>query len=937
MFRVLHSSAGAGKTHALVKHFLVLALSEEDPAAYTRILALTFTNKAAGELRERILHYLEGLSKDDALSGALQDVQGTVLRETGLTPTGLRQRASDVLTHMLHHWSQLAVSTIDAFTRRVVMPFARDLRLDHDLRMTTEEEHYRAKAVDLLLEEAGTDHALTALLVAACEQLLEEERSWRPDQPLLDLSKQLGREDALEHLAALRDIGHERFIAVQHRLRQRTAAFRERMQALGRRGLAAIANAGLTAQDLTYGKAGPAGFLRKLADFDTWVDLNRNAVKALDTDKWASNSAKGATLDAVNSIAPVLRASIGGAVDALEEMRTNALAAAVLRDLMPTAALQALEQRLDRLKGEEGVAFFSDLTRKVAAIVQEEPAPFLYERLGEKYRHFLIDEFQDTSMLQWHALLPLLENALSTGGSALLVGDAKQAIYRWRNGEVRQFIRLPGIFNKEKLSFGEERERTLLRAHVGIEPLAANHRSAHGVITTNNGLFAALREELPEDLRAVYHRHEQEHRRTDEGYVELTCFDTLEAGEDVPRAELSWCERVVQDALEDGFRPGDIAVLTRSNQQGRSVAAHLIAKGYDVVSPDGLSLGSDGGANAVIAVLAWTLRPDDQRAAVAAQHVSVLTASTDAVDPFQEHATPHAWMRAWARAHPLVTARSPLLPLVTRIMHALALDPATDAFAMGLLNEAHAFIRSNGDDAAAFLEHWQRTASRRSIPGTSGSGTIQVMTIHKSKGLQFPVVLVPFTNMSSRGPMKDSLWIESCAVAEDLPACWCGPPHRWTRSCRRSRRNCGCAPWMNWTCCTWPSRGRNSACTPVSMERARIACPRDCARTSNSIPAGRPPWAHAGRHWCVLSRRGTCDRSGPPRSVRHATSPSAAMRPKNGIPPIPIPTARMAARSMRSWRVYAPSKTSIAPCMWKARRTPFQRMNANVCAWPSDR
>ncbi|HEX2615977.1 MAG TPA: UvrD-helicase domain-containing protein, partial [Flavobacteriales bacterium] len=767
---MLHSSAGAGKTHALVRHFLVLALSEEDPGAYTRILALTFTNKAAGELRERVVHYLEGLSKGGPLSGALQDVEATVRNEVGITAAEVRQRAADVLTHMLHHWSQLAVSTIDAFTRRVVMPFARDLRLDHDLRMTTEEEHYRAKAVDLLLEEAGTDHALTQLLVATCEQLLEEERSWRPDKPLLDLSKQLGRENALEHLAALRGIAHEHFIAVNQQLQQRVTAFREQMRTLGRQGLEAVAQAGLREQDLAYGKAGPSGFLRKLAEFDRWVDVNRNAEKALLNDKWAAGSAKGATLAAIEGIAPVLRTSIGGALDAREAMRTNAVAAAVLRDLMPTATLQALEQRLEQLKSDEGVAFFSDLTRKVAAIVQEEPAPFLYERLGEKYHHFLIDEFQDTSLLQWHALLPLLENALSTGGSALLVGDAKQAIYRWRNGEVRQFILLPELYGKEKLTYGEEREQALLRAYASIEPLAANHRSAHGVITTNNLLFAALREDLPEDLRAVYHRHEQEHRRSDEGYVEITCFDAEEQDEDAPRAELAWCERVVREALADGFRAGDIAVLTRSNQQGRSVAGHLIAQGHTVSSPDGLALGTDPGVQAVIALLAWTHRQDDQRAAIAAQRMAALHAPNEEVDPFTEEATPQALLRTWSRAHPLIAARSPLLPLVSRIVRALALDPARDAFVMGLMQEVHAFVRTDGDDVPSFLEHWQRAASKRSVPGSAGSGTIQVMTIHKSKGLQFPVVLVPFTNMASRGSQKDPLWIAPGPLAEDLPS-----------------------------------------------------------------------------------------------------------------------------------------------------------------------
>ncbi|HRH39672.1 MAG TPA: UvrD-helicase domain-containing protein, partial [Flavobacteriales bacterium] len=184
MFQVLHSSAGAGKTHALVKHYLKLALATDDEAAYSRILALTFTNKAAGEMRERIMKYLESLAGNGELTVALSDVRDALIEDVGVSSATVRERAGKMLTHILHHWPQFAVSTIDAFTRRVVMPFARDLRLDSELRMTTEEQDYRDMAVDRLLEEAGSDAPLTDLLIAICEDLVESERDWRADKPL---------------------------------------------------------------------------------------------------------------------------------------------------------------------------------------------------------------------------------------------------------------------------------------------------------------------------------------------------------------------------------------------------------------------------------------------------------------------------------------------------------------------------------------------------------------------------------------------------------------------------------------------------------------------------------------------------------------------------------------------------------------------------------
>lgn len=769
MFTVLHSSAGAGKTHALVKHYLLLALRGPDPSAYAHILALTFTNKAAAEMRERVLVYLEALASEATLEGAKADVRDSVIREAGITAEELQHRAGAMLSHMLHHWSQVAISTIDAFTRRVVKPFARDLRLDHELRMTTEEAYYRAKAVDLLLEEAGREPALTQVLATTCEQLLEEERSWRPDRPLLELSAQLTKENALEHLATLREMDSAQFIAMHKHLRERIRSFRDRMQKLGRDACVAIQRAGLTEEDLAYKKNGFIGYLRKLSEFDAWLDPSGNVAKTLSSDKWYSGSATLSTKDAIEGLAPMLRNTLEE-VDALRgtEMREHAIAVAVMRDLMATASLNSIDQRLEELKREEAVSFFSDLTRKVMQVVQDEPAPFLYERLGEKYGHFLIDEFQDTSLMQWHALLPLVVNALSTGGSVLLVGDAKQAIYRWRNGEARQFVELPRIFRKEQLKDGDGFEAALLRAYMPVEPLARNHRSARSIIAFNNEVTERLKQELDEEERKVYHRHEQTMVREEEGYVEVSCYEK-DADAEVG-APWALMVKAVEECLADGFNLGDIAVLVRTKKQGGTASRHLAERGWGVVSPDGLTLGGNPAACAVVGVLAWLQRPSDENAACAAQSIATLLAEADAVDPFSKGTKPQEVLRRWRSSHPLISARLPLVSLICRIAEALGHDPATDAFIMGLVNEANAFSKVGGDDLPGFLEHWDRIASSRSIGGTPGSDAIQVMTVHKAKGLQFPVVIIPEAGRTSRGGAGERVWIATDPALKGPPS-----------------------------------------------------------------------------------------------------------------------------------------------------------------------
>jgi len=758
MFKVLHSSAGAGKTHALVKHYLLIALQDTDPSAYSHVLALTFTNKAAAEMRERVLAYLEALAGSADLNGAKADVRDSIMHTADITATELHRRAKAMLTHMLHHWSQVAISTIDSFTRRVVMPFARDLQLDQELRMTTEEHYYRAKAVDLLLEEAGAEPALTKVLVATCEQLLEDERSWRPDKPLLDLSVQLTRENALEHLATLREMDSEKFLDLYRTLRRRTDAFRDRMRNLGARACDALQRAGLTDKDLAYAGNGYISYLRKLRAFEDWIELGKNVSKTLANDTWHSGSASPSAIEAINSLVPMLRSTIEEVEGTRDtDMRDHLLAKAILHDLLATATLNSIDQRLEGLKHEEGISFFSDLTRKVMAIVQSEPAPFLYERLGEKYQHFLIDEFQDTSLMQWHALLPLVENALSTGGFVLLVGDAKQAIYRWRNGEARQFIRFPEVFRKEMLVRGEAYESALRRAAADMPPLASNRRSARSIIHFNNAVAGILKLELEAEDQQVYEAHEQLAVREEEGYVEVGCYGKGAEGEVAPPWALM--VQAVNDSLADGYHPGEIAVLVRTKAQGAKASDHLTAQGWEVVSPDGLTLGANLAACTVVRILAWLHQPSDENAAPAAQSIAALGTAEATVDPFAGGSGPREFMRNWRSRHPRINARLSLVTLVCRIGEALQRHPASDAFIMELVNEAHAFAKVNGDDLPGFLAYWERIASGRSVTGTPGLGAIQVMTVHKAKGLQFPVVIVPEAGKLSRGGNGERIWI----------------------------------------------------------------------------------------------------------------------------------------------------------------------------------
>lgn len=777
MFKVLHSSAGAGKTHALVKEYLTFCLDSDDHGAYRQVLALTFTNKAAAEMKERMVQNLEHLASGAPSAGSQLDLEQHLVNKTGLNKAQLSQRAQAVLGHMLHNWSDVAISTIDAFTRRVVRPFARDLRLDHDLRMTTEQTYYRERAVQALIDAAGSDERITAILTQACLQLLHEERSWDPSKPLLDLSHELLKESSIAPLQRLRSFSVDELAPLIDRLNRSAVLFRQQVRNIGRDALRLFDEHHITEADVAHGKGGILGYFRKLARFaDAWDAPGTQALKPLETGKWHSGKASSSAIAALDGIADRLTALFQQA----EELRTSGLRdhlvqRAVVRELLPAFALHELDAKLEALKAEDGVTFFSDLTRRVAEVVKNEPVPFIYERLGERYKHFLIDEFQDTSLLQWNALLPLIENALANGGSTLLVGDAKQAIYRWRNGEVRLFVELPKVFGRDANDETErQREATLELHYTKGDRLAHNRRSAQRIIAFNNALHGALALQLPEGLRKVYNEHDQRTSHAEQGLVHIEPAEAGLRGEALQQTILDRTLHWVNETIAAGFSPGDIAVLVRSKRTGRTIARHLLENGHAVVSPDGLQLAADPAVQLLIELLrflhtgeeAAAVRALQWRAIVLAEHAEAGT-----TQPFDAHdslPSPIAELRRLLVRHGDPRLRTTIAALVAQLARIHGIKPAEDATVLTLLDEVHTWTTEHAQDIGGFLEHWERSGGERSSAAPDQGQAVQVMTVHKSKGLQFPVVIVPDARMAGTGNHGELFWIDPGTAVPEL-------------------------------------------------------------------------------------------------------------------------------------------------------------------------
>ncbi|GAA4385279.1 UvrD-helicase domain-containing protein [Hymenobacter koreensis] len=532
-FRIYSASAGSGKTYQLTKEYLRLALGSDEPDYYKTVLAITFTNAAAAEMKERIVGALRGFAnpgtdtKAEALLAELAEEMATdgllprVLDTPEQRQNLLRTRAARTFRLVLYHYADFAVSTIDSFVQRVVQAFTRELGLPAAFEVELDDESVLHAAVALLLDKVNRgqeNQILTRTLQEYALSKAEEGRSWNtlPDE-LMRFGKFLLNESVHEAVAQLQQMELKEFRVLHRTLKQKREELDALVKGIADRALAALDEHGVTPDLLAGGERGVythfKNWHRWLEDGDT---PTATAQKVAESGVWSSTTGKKEPHKSrVEAVQPMLQE----AFEELTLVRLRFLSQYILIEgLLPhlfhVSLLSELSKAVQQVSQERNVVLIGEFNRRLASIVLREPVPFLYERLGERYQHLLIDEFQDTSELQWNNLLPLVENAVANGNLSLAVGDAKQAIYRWRGGEMEQILRLYQGQTQPLIDRAQDEEtRDLLAGRYftleqALEPasLQTNFRSGPQIIQFNNDFFTHVSQGHPQLplVQAIY-------------------------------------------------------------------------------------------------------------------------------------------------------------------------------------------------------------------------------------------------------------------------------------------------------------------------------------------------------------------------------------------------------------------------------------------------
>lgn len=776
-FTVYKSSAGSGKTFTLVKEYLTLALAdaEQPPRGWRQILAVTFTNKAASEMKTRILETLDQLSK-----GNTSSVMARLLQETtGLSENELQQRALRLLQTILHNYGDFAVGTIDSFVHRIVRTFAYDLDLPVNFEIEMDVGKMLREAVDALIERIGSNPQLTEFLVRFAESKANEDKHWQIEKDLQQQAKYLLSDDGSNPAELLRSLDLSRFAAFRDTLEKEIAAFEAAVQHEARAAADAIQQSGAETSWFNNGSRGFVSWFQKLAAAEDLIkDFEPNATtrQAFELDKRYAGKATQAQKETIDRIWPRLEE----AWNALEALRVNqfghyVLYVLLLRNIYAIAVLHEIERELITYKNDNNVLHISEFNRSIANIVENEPVPFIYERLGEKYQHYLIDEFQDTSSLQWKNLLPLLDNALSENRFTMVVGDGKQAIYRWRGGEVEQFARLPHVAGEETNELIAERASSLKRNYREMQ-LMQNFRSKAEIIQFNNRFFRSVSALLTETHQPIYIKLEQEYDpKNTGGLVRIEVINTETKLEKEEHAQRTVA--YVEDLLSEGFRYNEIAVLTRTNREGALAAQALIGAGIPVLSSESLLLKNAASVNFLTAMLRLIESSNDNIAQ--ATVLRYLVDTNKIPGPLHERITDLKAAEAPAMRNLLlqfgftfnayVLAKFPLYQRCQELLRLFGMAETPDPYVLYFLDEVLEYSSARNHLPADFLNWWEGRRDKASVSVPEGTDAVRVMTIHKSKGLEFPAVVLPFCNWGlQRG--KDQLWIPlEDELLPDLP------------------------------------------------------------------------------------------------------------------------------------------------------------------------
>ena len=726
---VYKASAGSGKTFTLAVEYMKRVI--QDPAGYRHTLAVTFTNKATEEMKMRILSQLYGMWK------GLPDSQtylNRIATDLGMPPRMVAQQAGTALQLLLHNYHYFRVETIDTFFQRVLRNLARELDLTANLRIELNDTQVEEEAVDQLIEGLTPKDPVFRWIMEYVKENISDEKSWDVIRIIKKFGVHIFKDGYKQYSKEIcRLMAQPDFFPTYTKLlRAMRQEALEQLQHYPTRFFDTLQQHGVKVEDFANGSRGVCSYFLKMERgvYETKELLTATVVAAMTTpNKWVKKKEQmpgNALYDlVVETLLPLLKAT--------EEAREKWIcqyksADLTLRNLNQLRLLGHIEQEVRALNSEANRFLLSDTQTLLHALIQDSDSPFIFEKIGTQLRYLMIDEFQDTSTVQWQNFKVLLQECMShEGAHNLIVGDVKQSIYRWRSGDWR-------------LLNGIEREFGNHGTQVEVLSLTTNYRSQRNIIDFNNAFFKLAAERECQNLRTLLPEGAEEMQRAYDDVAQQTPKEEREgfvSVELMPKEVYAeeGMQRVVEiidQLLAEGAKATDIAILVRSNATIQQLAAYCMEERPDLnlVSDEAFRLDSSQVVNTLVSCMRFLAHPENmlEAAFLEEQHLAAdLLKERDRLlaMPLYELAE---WLYGWLQQHFMAEETEGLTQ--------------EEAYLSLFFDRLAKYLADHTPYLDDFLQEWDNNLHRKTIQSGEVEG-IRLITIHKSKGLEFDHVILP--------------------------------------------------------------------------------------------------------------------------------------------------------------------------------------------------
>lgn len=759
---VYKASAGSGKTFTLAVEYIKLLI--DNPWEYRSILAVTFTNKATGEMKERILSQLFGIATGDKNSdGYFHAVQ----QSTGKTEQEIREKAQTALNYIIHDYSHFRVETIDSFFQSVMRNLARELELNANLNIELNNEEALGEAVDVLLEKLDRHSPVLSWILEYINEQIKNDKNWNVSHEIKRFGMNIFNEDFVERGGALRDKLQDKSFLYHYRndLKELQLSILDQMGSFADQFFDVLESRGLEPTDLKQGNRGISSYFRKMKEGKlTEKDRGATVDACLKSpEEWATKTSK-----LRNEIIELAETELIPLLQTCEEFRkkNNVLLNSCELSLKYINTLQLLNNISTEVhiqNQQKNRFLLAETNALLHKLLRQDDSSFVFEKIGTNIKHVMIDEFQDTSKMQWNNFKMLLLEGLSQGENSLIVGDVKQSIYRWRGGDWN-------ILNNLNRRIDAFPIRTI--------NLQTNRRSAPNIIQFNNQFFPKACRHLYElykldnnDLKKAYEDVgqqwiEPQNSNQSRGYVKV---EFLENTPEKTYADLT-LEKLAEEAgrlIENGARPADIAILVRKRKDIPAIADYFNKNtSLTLISDEAFRLESSQAVCMLIDALRYLVNPEDaiNKANLAIGYQRIIHPEQTDINTILLEQTNRFLPKELVQQQNELRMM-PLYELLEQLYRLFYKKGSQgeetahnqDAYLLNFFDHVLNYLKENSSDLSSFLLFWEEELYKKTIPASEQDG-IRIMTIHSSKGLEFLHVLIPFCDWKLTGEKSSLVW-----------------------------------------------------------------------------------------------------------------------------------------------------------------------------------